>query len=171
MADKYVILQTLRNYGLDLVAYVVERDFKNAMQYLEKDDLVGCGVMGLLSAARKYDDSKGVSFVTFACKKIKQEIVSFIRQKCQQRYKYLDEIDVETHGCASVLEYDDEDERAYVRQAVSELTEPHRLLAERYYLGELSVKEFQKATAMTRHRFFQLRKQTIALLRVKMAHG
>ena len=173
-ADKYALLGTLKNSGLDLVAYVVERDFQNAMQNMDKDDLVGCGILGLLKASGKYDASRGVSFVTFACKNVKRAILSFIRQKCQRKYRYLEEIDVETPRrgvCTDGIEYDDEDEKAYMRRMVDNLPEPHRMFARKYYLQEMSVKEFQKASAMKRHRIFQLRTQTLALLRVKMAHG
>lgn len=167
---KYDNLKHLKNYGIDLVSYVVERDFKNALQYYDKDDLVGYGVIGLLYAARKYDNSKGASFLTFSCKKIRQEIISFVRQKCQKRFRDIEGIDVETHSRASVQdEYDEEDERIYVRQAVNDLPEPHRTFAERYFFDKLTVKEFQQATTMKRHRIFQLRTQTIALLRVKIS--
>ncbi|MDN3515351.1 MAG: sigma-70 family RNA polymerase sigma factor [Candidatus Brocadia sp.] len=163
----YPLLGTLKNCGIDLVAYIVERDFKNAMQYVGKDDLVGYGVLGLLTAARKYDPAKGVSFQTFACKKVRQEILSFIRRKHQKRYQYYEEIkDAEYMFSMTDTTYatcDDEDEGAFVRMAVSALPEPHREFVEKYFLKEVPLREMLKT--MKSHRIFQVRRESLAFLR------
>lgn len=169
--DPYARLNELYDHGLHLVKYVVEKDFKHALEKgYEKEDLVGCGVFGLLKASKQYDPSKGISFVTFACINIKREIVSFIRQKCQRRQKYFDEM--EMYRWVPSLdredEYDREDERVYVRCMVNRLPEPHRQFVERYYFHEMSVREYQQATSLKRHRIFQIRTQSLALLRVMM---
>lgn len=171
-AYKYELLGTLRKSGLDLVAYVVDRDFQNAKQYVEREDLIGYGVFGLLRASEEYDSSKGVSFATFACKNIQRAIINFIRQKCQRKYRYLEEIEDYRGGVSPPLqnEYDDEDEKAYVRHAVNSLPGRYRSFAEKYYLEEMSVKEFRKASSMKRYEVFRLRKQTIALLRLAMVN-
>jgi len=170
MSALYALLDELYDNGLHLVKYVVERDFRGAIENgYEKDDLVGYGVFGLLEACRKYNGS--IVFRTFACKKIRQSVLSFIRQKCQKRYQYVDEIDVETHGRASLqneYDYDDDDEKAYVRHIVKTLPEPHRHFVIKYYLEEMSVNEFREAFSVKKSRFFQLRTQSLALLRLKI---
>lgn len=171
--DCYAKLEALHDHGLHLVKYVVEKDFKHALENgYEKDDLVGYGVFGLLKAAAQYDPSKGVSFVTFACKNIKREIINFIRQKCQRRQKHLEELDRETYQLFTYREseddYDDDDERTYVRRMVNKLPQPQRQFVKSYYLKDMSVREYQQSTLMKRHRIFQLRRQSLALLRVMM---
>ncbi len=168
----YPLLDTLENCGIDLVAYVVDRDFKNAMQYIEKDDLVGYGVLGLLKAARKYDPARGVSFVTFACKKARQAIMSFVRQKCQKANISLNALNLNPLDDTDLFgEYDAEDERAYVRRVVKRLPKPHRGFVGKYYLKETSVKEMMKATGLKRHRIFQLRAQSLALLKLRIGNN
>lgn len=89
--DLYQKLDELYDCGLHLVKYIVERDFQNAMENgYEKDDLVGYGVLGLLEACRKYDGQ--TPFRTFACQKIKQRILDYLRKRCQRPWKYLDEL-------------------------------------------------------------------------------
>lgn len=78
-------LTKLKNCGIDLVNYVVIKDFKNALEYHEKDDLVGYGLLSLVRYAHKYDPTKGTTLETFCIQKAKQGILSFLRQKCQQR--------------------------------------------------------------------------------------
>lgn len=161
----YTRLNTLKNCGIDLVAYVVSKDFKNAMQYIEKDDLVGFGVFGLLRAAREYDPAKKVSFPTFACKKVRQAIVCFVRQKCQKRYKYLEELESWQAGKLVSLqadEYDWEDERAYVRRMVNKLPRRHKNFVTKYWLKETPYRKMPKKD------FFRLRDESLALLRAKL---
>jgi RNA polymerase sigma factor for flagellar operon FliA len=95
----YKLLEELRDSGLHLAAFIVERDFKNALDFHDKDDLIGYAIIGILEAARKFDDTKGVSFVTFATKKAKQRIVDFIRQKRNQRIASIEDVpNYESHS-------------------------------------------------------------------------
>ncbi|GJQ23587.1 hypothetical protein BIY37_04715 [Candidatus Brocadia sapporoensis] len=168
----YPLLDTLENCGIDLVAYVVDRDFKNAMQYIEKDDLVGYGVLGLLKAARKYDPARGVSFVTFACKKARQAIMSFVRQKCQKANISLNALNLNPYDNTDLFaEYDAEDEMAYVRCVVNGLPEPHKGFVGMYYLDEISVKETMQATGLKRNALFRLRTQSLALLKLRIGNN
>lgn len=87
----YAFLDDLYDHGLHLVKYVVERDFKNAMENgYEKDDLVGYGVFGLLEACRKYNGA--TQFRTFACNKIRQRLLDHMRKDCQQPWRYFLEL-------------------------------------------------------------------------------
>lgn len=71
--------------GHNLVGYIVVRDFSVAISNgYEKDDLMGYGFIGLVRAMQAYNGKS--SFVNFACKKIRQEIISYLRQQCQRIY-------------------------------------------------------------------------------------
>ncbi len=164
--EMYALLSGLKNSGINLVAYVVEKDFKIALQYVDKDDLVGYGVFGLLRAAREYDPAKGIGFPAFAYRKIKQAVLDFVSQKCQRQYTYIVDSGRTVGGtCNQQEEYDIEDEREYVRRAVDSMPAPHREFVNKYFLQETPVKEMLKTTGMKRHRLFQLRAQALVLLK------
>jgi RNA polymerase sigma factor FliA len=49
-------------------------------QFVEMDDLVGAGMIGLVSAANRYDKEKGVSFPNYAKARIRGEILDSLRR-------------------------------------------------------------------------------------------
>ena len=66
--------------GEQLVRSVVFNDFRvYAIHWAETDDLLGEGFLGLVRAVNQYDQSRGVEFTTFACWKIKQAIIDYLR--------------------------------------------------------------------------------------------
>ncbi len=67
------------NY-LYLVKQVVYRMTPGYKNYIEKDDLLSYGVLGLIDAIEKYDISKNVKFVTYASLRIKGSIIDNIRK-------------------------------------------------------------------------------------------
>ena len=48
--------------------------------YIQLDDLVQAGMIGLIEAARKFDDSKGASFVTYAGIRIRGSMLDEVRK-------------------------------------------------------------------------------------------
>ena len=46
---------------------------------LEGEDLIGCGIVGLLEARERYDPSRGASFATFAAWRIKGAMIDELR--------------------------------------------------------------------------------------------
>jgi len=47
---------------------------------LEKEDLIGCGIIGLLEAWERYDSSRGASFASFASWRIKGAMLDELRK-------------------------------------------------------------------------------------------
>ncbi len=62
----------LENKGL--VHHIVQKNFKIPTNATEYDDITSIGMMGLIKAALKYDESKGTKFSTFAGTCIMNEI-------------------------------------------------------------------------------------------------
>lgn len=75
------MLETLNDKtGEQLVRSVVFTDFKeHAKKWCETDDLIGYGFLGLARAINQYDQSRGVKFINFACKKIRHAIIEYLR--------------------------------------------------------------------------------------------
>lgn len=62
---------------LPLVRYVVRR-LRPASSALELDDLVSAGTVGLIEAADRYDPGRGVTFATFAYRRIRGAVIEEI---------------------------------------------------------------------------------------------
>ncbi len=62
---------------LPLVRYVVRR-LRPAGSPLELDDLVSAGTIGLIEAADRYDPNRGVTFATFAYRRIRGAVIEEI---------------------------------------------------------------------------------------------
>lgn len=67
--------------NINLVYYIVNR-YSNPV-YNNKDDLYQAGKLGLVNAAKNYDESKGEVFSSYACKYIMGEVFKCMREnKC-----------------------------------------------------------------------------------------
>ena len=64
-----------------LVAMVVKRLMPQYKDYSEKDELMSYGVIGLIDAVNKFDQSKGVKFQTYASLRIRGEIIDYMRKQ------------------------------------------------------------------------------------------
>ncbi|SHJ67689.1 RNA polymerase, sigma 28 subunit, SigD/FliA/WhiG [Hathewaya proteolytica DSM 3090] len=71
--------QIIREF-IPLVKYIASRVFLGKSKYVEYDDLVGYGMIGLIDAINKFDDSKGMKFSTYASIRIKGSIIDEIRR-------------------------------------------------------------------------------------------
>jgi RNA polymerase sigma factor FliA len=64
---------------LHLVKYVASRISVNLPAHVEIDDLINEGILGLIDAIGKYDDSRGVKFETYAITRINGAILDALR--------------------------------------------------------------------------------------------
>ncbi len=70
---------SLISHYLNLVAYIAGRMAMNSPPHVERDDLIGWGVLGLLDAIEKFDLKQNVSFETYASTRIRGAIIDQIR--------------------------------------------------------------------------------------------
>lgn len=66
---------------LFIVGIVVRRLMPQYRDYSEKDELMSCGVLGLIDAVNKFDRSFGVKFQTYASVRIRGEIIDYMRKQ------------------------------------------------------------------------------------------
>ncbi|MCR4289905.1 MAG: FliA/WhiG family RNA polymerase sigma factor [Candidatus Scalindua sp.] len=71
--DKYVM-----DY-LPLVKYVVGKFMIYLPSHIEQEDLFESGILGLIEAAERFDDSKNVKFKTYAFHRIRGAILDYLR--------------------------------------------------------------------------------------------
>ena len=83
--------------NLSLVRAIAIRVHESLPVHVELDDLIHAGVLGLIGAAEKYDDSKNVSLQAYAKHRIKGAILDSLRQldwasrDLRKRQKKMDE--------------------------------------------------------------------------------
>lgn len=66
---------------LHLVRSIVFRMMPTYQGYAGYDDLISCGVLGLMDAVEKYDLERGVKFETYAYMRIRGEIIDYMRRQ------------------------------------------------------------------------------------------
>lgn len=69
----------LRN--IDLVRRAVSRLYAAAHHYHDYDDLLSCGVIGLMDAFDRFDPGRGTRFESYAMVRIRGEIVDYMRRQ------------------------------------------------------------------------------------------
>jgi len=72
---------SLISHYLFIVNNVVMRMMPQYKDYSEKDELMSCGVLGLIDAVNKFDKSFGVKFQTYATLRIRGEIIDYMRKQ------------------------------------------------------------------------------------------
>ena len=69
----------VENY-IPIVMYIASKVITGKSKYMEFDDLVGYGMIGLMDAISKFDKSKGMNFSTYASIRIKGAMIDEIRK-------------------------------------------------------------------------------------------
>ena len=72
--------ELLLNYGY-LVKWIVRRMMPKYNNYNEYDDLVSCGMLGLIDAVDKFELKHEVKFETYAVSRIRGEILDYMRSQ------------------------------------------------------------------------------------------
>lgn len=67
---------------LDLVRHVLGRLLMTLPGHVDRDNLEGAGLLGLVEAAASYDSTRGCDFRTFATLRIRGEIIDELRRNC-----------------------------------------------------------------------------------------
>lgn len=67
--------------NVDLVHYIAGRVAINLPQTVDRDDLISAGLMGLVKAADRFDEERGIKFRTYASTVVRGEIMESLRAK------------------------------------------------------------------------------------------
>lgn len=68
-------------YYIDLVKKIVQRIMPKYREYNNSDDLISCGIIGLIDAIDKYDIRYEVKFETYASIRVRGEILDYMRKQ------------------------------------------------------------------------------------------
>ena len=72
--------QALIESHLPQVRYIAERMLAKLPPSVDRDDLIGAGVLGLLDAVERYDEMRGVQFKTYAETRIRGAMLDSLRE-------------------------------------------------------------------------------------------
>lgn len=72
--------QELITRNMHLVRYVVER-LGFGVSYLDREDLVSEGIVGLIDAVDRFDPQRGIQFITYATIRIRGQILDALRTR------------------------------------------------------------------------------------------
>src|SRR6478672_2670455 len=72
-------LSRLIEQNLPLVKHIVFQVAVHFPRHVDRDELARAGALGLVEAARRYDDSRGVPFDRFAAQRIRGAILDAVR--------------------------------------------------------------------------------------------
>ena len=75
------IRNTLIEHYMPLVRYNAERVWSKLPNQVELDDLVSCGIMGLMDAINAFDLGRGVKFATYCSRRIRGAILDELRER------------------------------------------------------------------------------------------
>lgn len=89
--------KTIEEY-IPLVKYIASRVVIGKSRYVEYEDLVSYGIIGLLDAVNKFDNGKGVKFSTYASIRIKGAILDELRKNSPLPKNALDKLS--QYNCA-----------------------------------------------------------------------
>ncbi len=67
--------------NIPLARYILHRISVHLPSHMDKDDLLGAGVLGLVDAASKFDPERNVKFQTYAVSRIRGAIIDDLREK------------------------------------------------------------------------------------------
>lgn len=76
--DSETVTQLIED-NLELVNHIVFQVAIHFPRHVDRDDLARAGALGLVEAARRYDDEKGVPFQRFAAQRIRGAIIDGVR--------------------------------------------------------------------------------------------
>ncbi|WP_406540973.1 FliA/WhiG family RNA polymerase sigma factor [Clostridium ljungdahlii] len=80
LADKLDIKEELVKKYLPLVKYIASRVIIGKTKYIEYEDLVSYGMLGLIDAINKFDKDRGMKFSTYASIRIKGSMIDELRR-------------------------------------------------------------------------------------------
>ena len=78
--------------NIPLVKYIASKIIVGKNKYVEYEDLISYGMIGLMDAINKYDDTKGMKFSTYATIRINGSIIDEIRKNSPISKRAIDKL-------------------------------------------------------------------------------
>ena len=86
------VREELIKKNIPLVKYIASKIIIGKNKYLEYEDLISYGMIGLMDAINKYDNTKGMKFSTYAAIRINGSIIDEIRKNSPISKRAIDKL-------------------------------------------------------------------------------
>lgn len=86
------VREELIKKNIPLVKYIASKVIIGKNKYLEYEDLISYGMIGLIDAINKFDDTKGMKFSTYAAIRINGSIIDEIRRNSPISKRAIDKL-------------------------------------------------------------------------------
>lgn len=86
------VKEELIKKNIPLVKYIASKIIIGKNKYVEYEDLISYGMIGLMDAINKYDDTKGMKFSTYAAIRINGSIIDEIRKNSPISKRAIDKL-------------------------------------------------------------------------------
>lgn len=86
------VREELIKKNIPLVKYIASKIIVGKNKYVEYEDLISYGMIGLMDAINKYDDTKGMKFSTYAAIRINGSIIDEIRKNSPISKRAIDKL-------------------------------------------------------------------------------
>ncbi|NLO89006.1 MAG: FliA/WhiG family RNA polymerase sigma factor [Clostridia bacterium] len=136
--------QDLVESYLPLVRHIAGRLNFKLPNHMDREDLISCGIFGLMEAVKKFDPKKGVKFETYAAQRIRGSIVDALRKgqwaprsvasKLKELQKVLWKLEAEEREGVS--------DSMIAEEMGIDVEEVHSLLAEINKMAVISLEDF-----------------------------
>lgn len=168
-----------KNMGL---VYYIARSFqKSTTGGIEYDDLVQEGMVGLVKAARTFDESRGFLFSTYAGNCIQKEILAYMKR--QRKHKRSISINQDIRGTDgdgapmeeilgySQKEYENVWKRDLLERCIRSLNQSQREIVLLYYGKGLKQKEIAKQLGISQGQVCRIIKRCLEKMRKILGGG
>lgn len=137
---------------LPLVRKIAYKVKANVPPHVDINDLVSVGTIGLMQAAHKFDQTRGVKFETFAYKRIFGAIMDYIRKES----KYANMV---TSYDKANKEYDQ------YYDVISDLSQEEQQVLRLIYYSRNTLSEISKQLQCSPSRVWQIKKKSLEKIR------
>lgn len=128
-----------------------------------QEDLEQEGMIGLLEAADKYDESKGAKFSTYATFWIRKRVIESVEKEKKSTYKTSALNEETTRDEIQTPEQSTRDKLAFPEG----IPEAEKIVVKLLYEDQLTLKEISKQLGISRERVRQLKEKALRRMRVK----
>lgn len=166
---------------LYLVEHIVNKIMPRLFMYIERDDLVGYGMLGLVRAARVYETRRGVKFISYAYQRIYGSIMDGLRlfdwlprTLYKKRGEYKLHSSEEICGDTKIFDFRnfcpldrliEIEGRELIHGEIAKLPERKRLIVEMHYYGDMKFIDIAKKLKLTTSRVSQLHRGSLLALK------
>ncbi|MEN3013477.1 MAG: sigma-70 family RNA polymerase sigma factor [Endomicrobiia bacterium] len=144
------------------LVYAIASKYKN--NFIDFDDILQEGFLGLYKAWKKFDSSKGILFSTYAAYWIKKQILQYINMNKKQNLICFDE--VEPHKLSYQESYFIENEDSTVNFEQEDFSDLEKKILDLTFNKKITLKLIAEKTNLTTERVRQILSRALRKIKI-----